>query len=99
MMSLIIGVLNGMSPTLEKVRTWKMQWLWRASPGTWLAEAYFTQNLTPLSHLYKIDIARQTLGYWLGDYTKDLLMLLALGAAYRIIAFLGLRFMYPSKQR
>ncbi|KAG9228324.1 hypothetical protein BJ875DRAFT_527461, partial [Amylocarpus encephaloides] len=48
MSSLIVGVLNRMSPTLHKVRSWHMQWLWRASPGTWLTEAYFTQNLSPL---------------------------------------------------
>lgn len=99
MLSLIVGVLNGMSPTLEKVRTWHMAWLWRSSPGTWLSEAYFTDNLTPLRYLYNIEIARTTMGYWLDVYTRDCLMLLLLGTIYRIVAFVGLRFMYPAKQR
>lgn len=99
MLSLIVGVLNGFSPQLTTVRKWRMIWLWRASPGTWLAEAYFTENLTPLKHIYIIEQAREMLGYWLDVYMRDCLMLLALGGAYRIIAFLGLRFMYPSRQR
>jgi ABC-type multidrug transport system ATPase subunit len=99
MMSLVVGVLNGMSPTLTKVRTWHMVWLWRTSPGTWLAEAYFTENITPLRYLYQVDLAKNGVGYLFWYYTDDCLMLLALGTAYRIVAFLGLRFMYPSKQR
>jgi hypothetical protein len=99
MSSLIVGVLNGMSPTLKKVRAWHIIWIWRASPGTWLAEAYFTENLTPLGYLYQIETARQAVGYLLGDYTRDLLMLLMLGTAYRVVAFLGLRFMWRNKQR
>ncbi|CAG8979776.1 hypothetical protein HYALB_00011584 [Hymenoscyphus albidus] len=99
MLSLIVGVLNGMSPTLDKVRTWHMEWLWRSSPGTWLAEAYFTENLMPLKYLYDIEVARKSMGYWLDGYARDCGMLLFLGTAYRVIAFVGLRFMYPTKQR
>ncbi|TVY76063.1 putative white-brown complex-like protein [Lachnellula suecica] len=99
MSSLIVGVLNGMSPSLKKVRSWHMVWLWRASPGTWLAEAYFTENISPLRYLYQIDIANDSVGYHLGNFSRDLLLLLALGAIYRVVAFLGLRFMYPAKQR
>jgi hypothetical protein len=57
MSSLIVGVLNGMSPTLKKVGARHIIWIWRASPGTWLAEAYFTENLTPLG--YYIRLRRQ----------------------------------------
>ncbi|KUJ19737.1 ABC transporter-like protein [Mollisia scopiformis] len=99
MMSLIVGVLNGMSPTLKKVRSWHIVWIWRASPGTWLAEAYFTENISPLRYLYQIDMAKQTAGYLLNMFGDDLLMMLAIGTAYRIVAFLGLRFMWRNKQR
>lgn len=40
MASLIVGVLSGMAPTLAKVSTWHMIWLWRASPGVWIGEIY-----------------------------------------------------------
>jgi ABC-type multidrug transport system ATPase subunit len=99
MSSLIVGVLNGMSPSLQSVRSWHIVWIWRAGPGTWLAEAYFTENVTPLNYLYQIDVARASMGYLLGRFNEDLLMLLALGTIYRIVAFIGLRFMYPSRQR
>ena len=99
MSSLIVGVLNGMSPSLVKVRSWHMIWLWRASPGTWLAEAYFTENITPLKYLYQVDLAKNNVGYLFWYYTDDCLMMLALGTIYRVVAFFGLRFMYPSKQR
>lgn len=99
MASLIVGVLNGMSPSIKKVRSWNLVWLWRASPGTWLAEGYFTQNITPLDYLYDIQSAKDAVGYRLDHFTEDLLVLLALGVLYRVIAFLGLRFLYRHKQR
>ncbi|KAH9221923.1 hypothetical protein DL95DRAFT_421411 [Leptodontidium sp. 2 PMI_412] len=63
MMSLIVGVLNGMSQLLKK-----------------------------------IDIARTNLGYHLGEFGKDLLVLFAIGTVYRVLAFLGLRFMWRDRQ-
>ncbi|KAG4440935.1 hypothetical protein IFR05_003564 [Cadophora sp. M221] len=99
MMSLIVGVLNGMSPSLKKVRLWKVIWIWRASPGTWLSEAYFSESVTPLEYLYQVDIARMNLGYHLGEFGKDLLVLFAIGTVYRLLAFLGLRFMWRDRQR
>jgi ABC-type multidrug transport system ATPase subunit len=99
MSSLIVGVLNGMSPSLKKVRSWHIVWIWRSSPGTWLGEAYFTENVAPLGYLYQIDVAKTSVGYLLNKFRDDLLMLLALGTIYRIVAFLGLRFMWRNKQR
>lgn len=97
--SLIVGVLNGGSPSLEQVRSWHLAWLWRASPGTWLGEAYFDRNIQPYEYLFQIDVARQVIGYRLGHFGLDLGLLAAIGTIYRIVAFLGLRFMYPAKQR
>ena len=76
-----------------------MVWLWRASPGTWLAEAYFDQNVTPLGYLYQIDLVTEALGYKLGQFRLDMCMLLMIGTVYRVVAFLGLRFMWRNKQR
>jgi hypothetical protein len=87
MTSLIAGVLNGLSPSLAQVRVWHMQWLWRASPGTWLAELYFDQNVRPLAYLYHVDHAAGYLGYRLGHFQRDLYMLFVLGLVYRVVAF------------
>ena len=96
---LIVGFLNGMSPTLSQVFSWHMGWLWQASPGTWLAEAFFTQNITPLGYLYVIENASNQAGYTLNRFSFDMVMLLVLGTAYRVIAFFGLVFINRSKQK
>lgn len=97
--SLIVGFLNGMSPTLKQVFEWHAGWLWQASPGTWLAEAYFTQNITPLAYLFDISNASDEAGYTLNRYPFDMLMLFVLGTAYRMLAFLGLVGFNRSKQK
>ena len=87
MTSLIVGVLNGLSPSLKQVRVWHMQWLWRASPGTWLAELYFDRNVGGLAYLYEVDNAAGYLGYRLGHFSRDMYMLFVLGMGYRVAAF------------
>ena len=99
MLSLIVGVISGMSPTLKTVSGWHMTWLWRASPGTWLSEGYFTENITPWRYLYQVEDAATGLGYKLGQFNLDLVMLFVLGTIYRILAFVGLRFLNQQKQR
>ncbi|KAL8791300.1 MAG: hypothetical protein Q9195_005989 [Heterodermia aff. obscurata] len=98
MLSLVVGVLNGMSPSLRQVRIWHMQWLWRASPGTWLAEGYFDQNIGPLDYLYQIDIAAGYMGYILGQFHLDLGMLMVIGTVCRVLAFGLMRVMNRHKQ-
>jgi hypothetical protein len=69
--SLIIGVLGGVAPPLSTVKTWHMEWFWRLSPGVWFTEAYFSQNIMPLSYLYDVDLAAKTVGYTLDQYNLD----------------------------
>jgi ABC-type multidrug transport system ATPase subunit len=94
MSSLIVGVLNGMSPQLSKVRKWHMVWLWRASPGTWLAEAYFDQNVSPLAYLYQIEQAQKGIGYDLGAFGLDLGLLFAVSFLYPLFFFSFLLFSF-----
>ena len=91
MISLIVGLVSGVKPTLHTVAGWHMTWLWRASPGTWLSEAYFTENVTPYGYLYQIDQAASGTGYELGRFSLDLAVLFVLGTIYRVIAFGMLR--------
>ena len=91
MTSLIVGLISGVKPSLHTVGGWHMTWLWRASPGTWLSEAYFTENVTPYRFLYQIDRAAAGTGYKLGHYSLDLTVLFMLGTLYRVIAFGALR--------
>ena len=91
MASLVVGIISGVSPTLRVATNWHMQWLWRMSPGTWLAEGYFTQNVTPYAYLYQIGMAAKSTGYTLDRFGLDLAMLFLLGSLYRVLAFVGLR--------
>ena len=99
MASLIVGILSGMAPLLSQVAKWHMLWLWRASPGVWISEIYFSEGIRPLGHLYQIDDAAKRTGITLGRFSFDLWILLAIGGAYRIIAFLGLVLVKRYKQR
>ncbi|KAI4280790.1 MAG: hypothetical protein L6R35_005823 [Caloplaca aegaea] len=87
MASLIVGVLNGMSPNLTVVADWRMTWLWRALPGTWLAEAYFDKNVGGLAYLYAVGDASQATGYRLGNFGWDCAVLGVIGTVYRGVAF------------
>ena len=98
-MSLIVGVISGMSPTLVTVAGWHMTWLWRASPGTWLSEGYFDKNVSPWAYLYQIEDAENYIGLRVGRYWLDVGMLFVLGTAYRVLAFLLMRGLGRRKQR
>lgn len=91
MTSLVVAIISGVKPSLHTVGGWHMTWLWRASPGTWLSEAYFTENLSPYRYLYQIDQAASATGLKLGHYSLDLVVLFLLGTLYRVIAFGALR--------
>ena len=91
MTSLVVGIISGVKPSLHTVGGWHMAWLWRMSPGTWLSEAYFTENVTPWGYLYKIDQAAAGTGFKLGHYSLDLAVLFILGTTYRVMAFGALR--------
>lgn len=91
MTSLVVAIISGVRPSLRQVRGWHMTWLWRVSPGVWLSEAYFTENIAPYGYLYQIDMAASATGYHLGRYSLDLAMLFLLGTTYRVIAFGALR--------
>ncbi|KAI1341281.1 hypothetical protein F5Y15DRAFT_29634 [Xylariaceae sp. FL0016] len=90
MIALIVGILSGAAPPLSKVKQWHMEWLWRASPGTWLAEAYFGQNVEPFRYLYDVELAARITGFHLDWLKRNMATLMGIGTVYRILAFLGL---------
>lgn len=90
MISLIVGILSGAAPPLSTVRDWGVEWLWRLSPGTWLAEIYFGQMIEPLRYLYNVDLAAAIAGFSLHELWTNVLVLLLIGTIYRILAFIGL---------
>ncbi|KAI1263305.1 hypothetical protein F5Y18DRAFT_395312 [Xylariaceae sp. FL1019] len=90
LISLIVGILSGAAPPLSKVKEWHIEWLWRASPGTWLAEYYFGHMIEPFRYLYDVDLAARIAGFHLRNTMTNLLILLLIGTIYRVLAFVGL---------
>ncbi|KAI1387271.1 uncharacterized protein F4822DRAFT_430023 [Hypoxylon trugodes] len=90
MISLIVGILSGAAPPLASVMEWHMEWLWRASPGTWLAELYFGRMIEPFRYLYQVDLTAQAVGFHLDWQWRNMLILLGIGFIYRILAYIGL---------
>ncbi|OKL59300.1 hypothetical protein UA08_05039 [Talaromyces atroroseus] len=90
MVSLIVGILSGASPSLAKVKHWHMEWAWRTSPGVWLAEIYFGRLVTPSAHLYDVDLASQLTGFHLHWLWRNMAVLLLIGTIYRVVAFFGM---------
>ncbi|KAI3321370.1 hypothetical protein HD806DRAFT_546726 [Xylariaceae sp. AK1471] len=90
MISLIVGILSGAAPPLSKVKEWHVEVIWRLSPGTWLAEIYFGQLVEPFRYLYNVDLAARITGFNLHALGVNLLVLVAIGTIYRLVAFLGL---------
>ncbi|MDI1493480.1 MAG: hypothetical protein OHK93_005270 [Ramalina farinacea] len=87
MASLIVGVLSGSAPPLKKADSWHVGWLWRSSPGVWLAEIYFGRNVEPWGFLYDTHHAARATGFALDAFAKDLLSLLLIGTVYRVLAY------------
>ncbi|KAJ5630271.1 ABC transporter [Penicillium longicatenatum] len=72
LISLIVGICNGYGPPLSRVKSWHMEWFWYLCPGTWFAEAYFTEHVSRLSYLYDIQTAAAWNGYVVGRTGFDL---------------------------
>lgn len=97
MVSLILGILCGAAPNLAQVAKWKLVWLWRMSPGVWLTELYFGELVRPAGYLYQTELAAEAMGLNLNSTARNLAVLLALGVAYRTMAYMAL--LYARKLR
>ncbi|KAJ4400756.1 hypothetical protein N0V85_005678 [Neurospora sp. IMI 360204] len=87
---LIVGILSGATPSLRQAKDWHLEWLWRAGPGVWLGELYFGQLVRPFGYLYDVQMASEATGYQLDRKWPNILAMLGIGTAYRLLAFVGL---------
>ncbi|KAK8069856.1 ABC transporter G family member 24 [Apiospora phragmitis] len=89
-LSLVVGILSGAAPSLAQARDWGVEWLWRASPGSWFAELYFGQMVSPFAYLYQVDLAAHATGFRLDRLWLNVLVVFCIGLLYRVVAFAGL---------
>lgn len=92
MSTLVLGILCGAAPTLASVRRWHMEWLWRIGPGVWFTEIWFGQLVAPSGHVYQTALAQQATGLGLDLTWRNIGVLVAIGVAYRLLAYVGLIF-------
>jgi ABC-type multidrug transport system ATPase subunit len=88
MISLITGILGGCAPSMERVKEWNVEWLWRLSPATWMAELHIGQLLLPVGKLFDIDMGAERMGFELEHLGIDMVALLVIGTVYRAVAFI-----------
>ncbi|THY60006.1 hypothetical protein D6C97_03915 [Aureobasidium pullulans] len=98
LLSLILGVLGGVAPPLSQVKKWHMKWFWRLSPGVWFTEGYWTKMVSPRAYLWDVDVASQSIGLTLGEFGKDLALILLIGTVYRLLAYV-LMILFKKRQR
>lgn len=92
MSSLVLGILCGAAPTLAQVSKWRLVWLWRCSPGVWFTELWFGQLISPLGGVYQTELAEMATGLGLVWTWRNIAVLAGIGAAYRVVAYVGLVF-------
>lgn len=90
MVSLVLGILCGAAPSLAQVAKWRLEWLWRMSPGVWLTELYFGELVRPFEEVYQTEVAAAAMGLVLRGTGRSLGVLVAIGVILRVIAFVGL---------
>lgn len=67
-----------------------LEWFWRTSPGVWLTEIYWGQLVQPFEHVYDVHASSELIGFALDRLGRNLMILVAIGTIYRIVAFIGL---------
>ncbi|KAK1987777.1 hypothetical protein LZ30DRAFT_756446 [Colletotrichum cereale] len=90
MLSLVVAILSGSAPPLARVKEWHMEWLWRASPGVWLAEIYFGQLVSPFAYLYDVETAAKGTGFHLNWLWNNMGVLVVIGTVYRLLAYFAM---------
>lgn len=99
-MSLIAGCLCGYGPSLNQFNNWYLGWIPGMSYARWAVEGWFHAETLPYrDHFMVTEISAPLFGYTLDRFALDIATTVALGVAYRIVAYLLLILLNRSKQR
>ncbi|KAI9335103.1 P-loop containing nucleoside triphosphate hydrolase protein [Obelidium mucronatum] len=88
--SLISGVLCGFGPQLNDATKDGYVFILNIGVNRWMAEAQFWEWAAKYEHVFDEMILENAFGYKKGNTTRNLLVMLALGFAYRVLAYLVL---------
>ena len=96
---LFAGVFSGFGPSLTNAREWGIIFIWYLSYGTWGSEALYAGELETYSKFYMTSVGADAFGYDLGRFSFDIGMMIILGFAYRMVAFVLLLLTHRDKQK
>ncbi|KAJ3039199.1 hypothetical protein HDV00_012522 [Rhizophlyctis rosea] len=96
---LFAAIFCGFGPNLKQARRWGVDFIWAISYNRWASEAIFSDYLRLYWGIYDIESVADSTGYTLGRFGHDMGMMVLLGAAWRVIAFLLMVFTNRDKQK
>lgn len=98
--SLAFGCLCGYGPSLNQFHDWHLDFIPAISYARWGVEAWFTTETASYRDHYMVaEVSAPLFGYTLDRFAEDIGICVALGVAYRIIAFVLLIAIGRNKQR
>ncbi|KAJ3114227.1 hypothetical protein HDU96_002396 [Phlyctochytrium bullatum] len=103
LLAVIVGlfsaVLCGFSPTMTEVKEGGYAFLYSIGVNRWAAETQFTLSMERYAGVYNLDRSAGVYGYERGQTTRNLLVMLGLGVAYRVVGFVLMVTLNRDKQR
>ncbi|KAJ3004034.1 UNVERIFIED_CONTAM: hypothetical protein HDU68_005369 [Siphonaria sp. JEL0065] len=85
--ALISGVLCGFGPTLGDATDGGYSFIMDIGVNRWMAEAQYWEWASGYDNIFDQELLTNAFGYLKGNTTKNLLVMLALGFAYRLLAY------------
>ncbi|KAI9330528.1 hypothetical protein BDR26DRAFT_807373 [Obelidium mucronatum] len=103
LMTVIIGlflaIFDGFAPTLADARKAGVEFIFSISPNRWASEAQYGLALETYQGLYDLNLASSYFGYELHHTSRNLIMMIALALAYRLVGYLLMILVHRDKQR
>ncbi|KAJ3114226.1 hypothetical protein HDU96_002395 [Phlyctochytrium bullatum] len=103
LLAVIIGLFSavfcGFGPTMTEATDGGYVFLYNIGVNRWAAEVQFALSLERYAGIYNVDWSVGVYGYERGRTTRNLLVMLGLGVAYRVIGFVLMVGLNRDKQR
>ncbi|XXQ38737.1 ABC transporter domain-containing protein [Plasmodiophora brassicae] len=89
----------GFLVTLNRARDAGFEWAFDLGPNRWMAEAQFALTLNTYEGVYNLASEARKYGYDLDAFANDMLVMVALGIAYRVVAYVFMVTAHRDKQK
>ncbi|RKO84561.1 hypothetical protein BDK51DRAFT_32890 [Blyttiomyces helicus] len=97
--AMFAAVFCGYGPSVANASSGGYLFILQMSFNKWAAEAQYSESLIPYDQVYNIEFSRERYGYTLNSTGEDLAICFAIGAVWRVIAFVLLVITHRDKQK